>query len=209
MTDLHGGGKGAIDHCSNDGHTAEVAGPQEMDAVDTGCHTWPPCNRLCSQSSTDIHPAQHLHASYQGSHIPVDQCASARSCDWKERKQEKGRGKGRDTCPPKQMPIMSTSQGRTTWCITTLVAAIFKDVGKGRNTCPGLISSVTWAHIHQNLNSGQNLLKMCPCPDPARHTRKTAFVILRNSGVRSWAWAIIVTHILGRKVLEVTANGWL
>lgn len=48
------------------------------------------------------------------------------------------------TCPPKQMPMRSTSEGSTIWCMMTRVADIGREVGSGLRICSDWTSAVTY-----------------------------------------------------------------
>lgn len=57
---LHGRPEDAVDHGSDDGHRALVAGPQEVHCVHRRCHHGATRHRFGGQARTDVDPAQHL-----------------------------------------------------------------------------------------------------------------------------------------------------
>lgn len=57
---LHGGLKDTVDHCCNNGHGPQAAGPQEVHRVHGCCHYRAARHGLCCQASADVYPAQHL-----------------------------------------------------------------------------------------------------------------------------------------------------
>lgn len=57
---LHGGLKDTVDHCCNNGHGPQAAGPQEVHRVHGCCHYRAARHGLCCQASADVYPAQYL-----------------------------------------------------------------------------------------------------------------------------------------------------